>query len=73
MPADRLRLILGFIVFPPIVAAVGTLAMLDSGGNFLYVGAAAGVLVGIVLASIFFGVRPRAMDAAFEPEAEGAE
>jgi hypothetical protein len=47
--------------------------MLDNNGNSLYVGAASGVLVSIVLASILFDVRGRAMDAAFEPEAEGAE
>jgi hypothetical protein len=66
-------LILGFVVFPPIAAAVGTLAMLDNGGNFLHVVAAAGVLVGIVLAPIIADVRGRPMDAVFGPENEDAE
>jgi hypothetical protein len=68
MLADRLRLILCFIVFPPVVAALGTLGTLGSGGNFLYVGTAAGVLVGIVFALIFGGARGQVMGAVFGPE-----
>ena len=63
MLADRLRLILCLFVFPPVVAALGTLGTLDSGGNFLFVGAAAGVLAGIVLGSIFGYLRGRATGA----------
>jgi hypothetical protein len=70
MLAERLCLILCFIVFPPIVAALDTLGTLDGGGNFLYVGAAGGVLAAIMLASIFGDVRGRAMGAAFGQEEE---
>jgi membrane protein DedA with SNARE-associated domain len=70
MLADRLRLILCLFVFPPVVAALATLGTLDGGGNFLFVGAAAGVLSGVVLGSIFGYMRGRAMGAVFGQEEE---
>jgi hypothetical protein len=70
MLADRIRLILCFIVFPPIVAALDTLGTLDGGGNFLYVGAAGGVLAAILFASSFGDVRGRALGAAFGQQEE---